>query len=109
MSGRPLFHRSTVVLARVHIGSPAAAYRLIGIGGIDSAESALAKIDAGASLIQLYTGLIYEGPGLIGSIKRHLVDHGVDASPGTCRNPCTHVGTQSETWAAKPLELAAAA
>ena len=45
---------------------------LIGIGGIDSGESALAKIEAGASLLQLYTGLIYEGPGLIGELKSYL-------------------------------------
>ena len=42
---------------------------LIGIGGIDSGAAALAKIRAGATLIQLYTGLIYQGPGLIGRIK----------------------------------------
>ena len=45
---------------------------LIGIGGIDSPETALAKIEAGASLLQLYTGLIYEGPGLISEIKKGL-------------------------------------
>ena len=42
---------------------------LIGIGGIDSAAGALEKIEAGATLLQLYTGLTYEGPGLIGEIK----------------------------------------
>ena len=45
---------------------------LIGIGGIDSGETALAKIEAGATLVQLYTGLIYEGSGLIQRIKDHL-------------------------------------
>ena len=47
---------------------------LIGVGGIDSGEAALAKIEAGASLLQLYTGLVFEGPGLIGRIKQALVD-----------------------------------
>ena len=47
---------------------------LIGVGGIDSGEAALAKIEAGASLLQLYTGLVFEGPGLIGRIKQALVE-----------------------------------
>jgi dihydroorotate dehydrogenase len=71
LSGCPLFHRSTVMLARVHVltggGVP-----LIGIGGIDSGAAAVAKIEAGATLLQLYTGLVYEGPGLIARIKRDL-------------------------------------
>jgi dihydroorotate dehydrogenase len=47
---------------------------LIGVGGIDSGEAALAKIEAGATLLQLYTGLVFAGPGLIGGIKRALVE-----------------------------------
>jgi dihydroorotate dehydrogenase len=46
---------------------------LIGVGGIDSGEAAVAKIEAGASLLQLYTGLVFEGPALIGRIKQALV------------------------------------
>lgn len=63
LSGEPLFEQSTAVLAkfRQRLGpSPA----LIGVGGVDSAEKALAKIHAGADLVQLYTGFIYQGPGL---------------------------------------------
>ncbi len=45
---------------------------LIGVGGIASAEDAYAKIRAGASLVQLYTALVYHGPGLLGRIKRGL-------------------------------------
>jgi dihydroorotate dehydrogenase len=45
------------------------AFPLIGVGGIDSGEAALAKIKAGADLVQLYTGLIYRGLGLLGEIK----------------------------------------
>ena len=71
LSGRPLFHRSTVMLARVHQAT-AGQIPLIGIGGIDSGAAALAKIEAGATLVQLYTGLIYEGPGLIQRIKDTL-------------------------------------
>jgi dihydroorotate dehydrogenase len=53
---------------------------LIGVGGIDSAEAAWERISAGASLIQIYTGWIYEGPALVPSIleglSRQLDDHG---------------------------------
>jgi dihydroorotate dehydrogenase len=45
---------------------------LIGVGGVDSAEAAWAKIAAGASLVQLYTGLVYKGFGLVGRIKSGL-------------------------------------
>ena len=46
---------------------------LIGVGGIDSGDAAVAKIKAGASLLQLYTGLVFEGPRLIGDIKQALL------------------------------------
>jgi dihydroorotate dehydrogenase len=71
LSGRPLFRRATSVLARVFEATDRK-IPLIGIGGIDSGERALEKIEAGATLLQLYTGLIYEGPGLIGAIKERL-------------------------------------
>ncbi len=47
---------------------------LVGAGGVGSGEQAYAKIRAGASLVQLYTALAFEGPGLIGRIKQELVD-----------------------------------
>ena len=72
LSGRPLFTRATRMLARVYKLTEGK-LPLIGVGGIDSGEAALAKIEAGASLIQLYTGLVFEGPGLIGRIKQALV------------------------------------
>jgi dihydroorotate dehydrogenase len=72
LSGRPLFARSTRMLARVHQITQGK-LPLVGVGGIDSGETALAKIEAGASLLQLYTGLVFEGPGLIGRIKQALV------------------------------------
>jgi dihydroorotate dehydrogenase len=73
LSGRPLFARSTRMLARVYKLTDGK-LPLIGVGGISSGEAALAKIEAGASLLQLYTGLVFEGLGLIGSIKRALVE-----------------------------------
>jgi dihydroorotate dehydrogenase len=72
LSGRPLFARSTRMLARVYLLTEGK-LPLTGVGGIDSGEGALAKIAAGASLIQLYTGLVFEGLGLIGRIKQALV------------------------------------
>ena len=72
LSGRPLFARATRMLALVYRLTEGK-LPLIGVGGIDSPEAALAKIAAGASLIQLYTGLVFEGPSLIGRIKQALI------------------------------------
>jgi dihydroorotate dehydrogenase len=71
LSGRPLFELSTRVLAEVY-RLTGGRLPLIGVGGIASAEDAYAKIRAGASLIQLYTALVYQGPGLIRAIKTRL-------------------------------------
>ena len=72
LSGRPLFEPSTAVLRRFR-RLTGGRMPLIGIGGVDSAETAYAKIRAGATLVQLYTGLIYEGPGLPLRIAHGLV------------------------------------
>ena len=50
------------------------AVTLVGVGGIASGEDAYAKIRAGAQLVQLYTALVFEGPGLVARIKRELLD-----------------------------------
>jgi len=99
LSGRPLFHRSTVILARVY-QLTGGKVPLIGIGGIDSAGAAVAKIEAGASLIQLYTGLIYEGPGLIQRIKSGLVAAVARAGQSSIEGLA---GTRATEWAAKPI------
>ena len=71
LSGRPLFVRSTIVLARMRrLVGPT--LPLIGVGGVHSAESALEKIKAGADLVQLYTALVYGGPTLPGEILRGM-------------------------------------
>ena len=69
LSGRPLFERST---DRARQDAPAArpGVAIIGVGGVDSAETALEKIRAGADLVQLYTGMIYAGPALPGADPR---------------------------------------
>ena len=71
LSGAPLFKPSTEILRRVYRLS-GGAIPLIGVGGISSADDAYAKIRAGASLVQLYTALVYQGPGLVARIKTGL-------------------------------------
>ncbi|MFC6048979.1 dihydroorotate dehydrogenase (quinone), partial [Methylobacterium hispanicum] len=73
LSGRPLFGPATKLLAETYlrVGSKVP---LMGVGGVDSAEAAWTKIRAGASLVQLYSALVYQGPGLVGAIKRGLLD-----------------------------------
>ena len=71
LSGRPLFRLSTRMVAETFVRTEAA-FPLIGVGGIDSGGAALTKIRAGASLIQLYSSLVYKGLGVIESIKRDL-------------------------------------
>jgi dihydroorotate dehydrogenase len=73
LSGRPLFEPSTAVL-RSFARQLRGQLPLIGAGGVDSAEAAYAKIRAGATLVQLYTGLVYEGPALPRRIGRGLAD-----------------------------------
>jgi len=72
LSGRPLTQRSTEVI-RYLAEKSNRAFPIIGAGGIHSAEDAIEKLNAGASLIQLYTGFIYEGPALIGRINKALL------------------------------------
>ncbi|MBP7000525.1 quinone-dependent dihydroorotate dehydrogenase [Amaricoccus sp.] len=71
LSGAPLFARSTAVLARVHRLTEGR-LPLVGVGGVASAAEAYAKIRAGATAVQLYTGLVYGGLRLVGEILRGL-------------------------------------
>jgi dihydroorotate dehydrogenase len=72
LSGKPLFKLSTRMLAETYVRVEGA-FPLIGVGGIDSGGSALMKIRAGASLIQLYSSLVYKGLGLVDDIKADLL------------------------------------
>ena len=71
LSGRPLFRLSTRMVAETYVRTEGA-FPLIGVGGIDSGGAALTKIRAGASLIQLYSSLVYKGLGLVEDIKNDL-------------------------------------
>ncbi len=94
LSGKPLFAKSTKVLAnmRQRLGPD---MPLIGVGGISSASDVIAKLEAGASLVQIYTGLIYEGPCLPTKIMEGLSAH-LD------QNKIAHisdiVGTKTDDW-----------
>jgi dihydroorotate dehydrogenase len=74
LSGRPLFEPSTAMLSQVRdrLGRSKA---LIGVGGVDSAQTAIAKLEAGADLVQLYTGYVFQGPGLISRMLDGLDRH----------------------------------
>jgi len=78
LSGAPLAARSNEVIAYVS-EQTAGALPVIGVGGVFSAADARAKLDAGAALVQVYTGLVYEGPGMAGHLLREL---GNAVSPG---------------------------
>jgi dihydroorotate dehydrogenase len=73
LSGRPLFAASTSLLAEMYRLTEGK-LPLVGVGGIESAADAYAKIRAGASLVQLYTALVFAGPALVGRIKQGLAE-----------------------------------
>jgi dihydroorotate dehydrogenase len=101
LSGRPLFKLATRMLAETFVRVEGA-FPLIGVGGIDSGATALAKVRAGASLVQLYSSLVFRGLGLVGEIKKELGDA---LRHGGHTNLDTLVGTDSaaitaEKWPA---------
>jgi dihydroorotate dehydrogenase len=71
LSGAPVFEASNHVIRLLRAALPAG-YPIIGAGGVMSGADARAKIDAGADLVQVYTGLIYKGPALVGDCARAL-------------------------------------
>ncbi len=99
LSGAPLFERSTIVLAKMRqrVGPQMA---LIGLGGVDSGQRALEKIRAGADLVQLYTGLIYEGPGLVRRMLGDLAER-VDRSGVSSIADLRDIDTAQ--WADRPM------
>ncbi len=74
LSGKPLTKRSTEVIRFLSEKSNKS-FPIIGVGGIHSPEDALEKLEAGASLVQLYTGFIYEGPALVKAINQAVIAH----------------------------------
>lgn len=100
LSGKPLFVKSTIILAkmrqRLKPDLP-----IIGVGGVDSVETTIAKMEAGANLVQLYTGMIYHGPGLPGRILAGLGKY-------LAQNKLTSIaeitGTKTDEWANRKQE-----
>ncbi len=71
LSGAALTEMSTRIIAKIHEHT-GGSIPIVGVGGIMGPEDAQAKIDAGATLVQMYTGLVYEGPGLVKRILEAL-------------------------------------
>lgn len=97
LSGAPLLHRSTVMLARFH-QMTGGAVPLVGVGGITSGADAWQKILAGATLVQLYTGLIYGGFGLVEDILSTLAN---SARQEGFQRVQEATGRDAETWASR--------
>lgn len=99
LSGAPLFNKATIALAktRQRVGPD---MPLIGVGGISSGADAVQKLEAGANLIQLYTGLVFAGLGLVQDIKTSLLG-ALDKRGLTRVSALTSL--QMQEWAAKPL------
>ena len=100
MSGKPLFERATIVLAKMRkrLGGNLA---VIGVGGVHSAETAAEKIRAGADLVQLYSSMVYEGPGLPARIVRGL---SAICDREQVRSIRDLRGATIDAWAAKALQ-----
>ena len=73
LSGQPIKSKSTEVIRYLSQKSQKA-FPIIGVGGIHSAQDAIEKIEAGADLVQIYTGFVYEGPSLIKRINKALIN-----------------------------------
>ncbi len=97
LSGKPLFDASTRVLAQV-FERVEKQFPLIGVGGIDGVDAAFAKLEAGASLLQLYSAMVFKGPGLPGDITRGLAERmtreGLESLSGV-------IGRRAAEWARK--------
>ena len=101
LSGKPLFDLSTRVLAQVWLRVERQ-FPIIGAGGIHDAASAIAKIEAGATLLQLYSAMIYAGPGLIGTVLDGLSAHLARKAAGSSAELA---GCGAADWASGKLRL----
>ena len=101
LSGLPLFVPSTRMLARAFLLAKGR-LRLIGVGGVRDAETAWAKIRAGADLVQLLTAFVYRGPSLVAEILSGLLDRMERAGFNRLNEV---VGTRAEEWAARKLPV----
>jgi dihydroorotate dehydrogenase len=100
LSGRPLFALATRMLAEAYLRAEGA-FPLVGVGGIDSGETAIAKVRAGAALLQLYSGLVYGGLQLVAEIKSSLLAE-LDRSGAASLSGLVGVDARSVTAAPWP-------
>ena len=100
LSGKPLYPLSTKMLSEAYVRVEKQ-FPLIGVGGVDSARTAIGKIEAGASLVQLYSALVYKGPSLINEIKKGLVER---MEKDGLSSPLQLVGRAVEDWQTWPIE-----
>lgn len=98
LSGKPLFDLSTHMLAQTY-QRVEGQFPIVGAGGIHDAASAIAKIEAGASLLQLYSAMVYRGPALINEVLKGLCAH-LDAT-GAASLPAL-TGRNAGDWASRP-------
>ena len=96
LSGRPLFDLSTRVLARVYL-RVGGQFPLIGAGGVDGPETARAKLEAGATLLQLYSSMVFKGPSLPRDIATGLASH---LRANTIASVSALTGARAKEWAA---------
>jgi dihydroorotate dehydrogenase len=98
LSGRPLFHLATRMLAETYVRAEGA-FPLVGAGGIDSGAAAVAKLRAGGSLVQLYSALVFRGLGLLAEIKAEML-RALEAS--RCESLADLVGVDSAALTGEP-------
>ena len=72
LSGQPLRDRSTNLIKKFY-NETKGKVQIIGVGGVDSGQAAFEKISVGANAVQLYTGMVYRGPGVVKDIKKELI------------------------------------
>lgn len=99
LSGAPLFHRATAVLARFRLAL-GPEFPIVGVGGVTDGATAFAKIAAGATLLQLYTAFVLDGPAVI---PRVLAGLGAELERGGFPNLAAARGSQAERWAREPI------
>ena len=105
LSGAPLPRRAVEIVRRIHTRS-GGTYPIIGVGGLMSADDVRAMLNAGADLVQLYTGYIYEGPGLVRNVCRALIDEAEELAAMRAAEESMKNGENPETSGPEPAETA---
>ena len=105
LSGAPLTRRAVEIVRRIHTRSGGTS-PIIGVGGLMSADDVRAMLNAGADLVQLYTGYIYEGPGLVRNVCRALIDEAEELAAMRAAEESMKNGENPETSGPEPAETA---